>query len=125
MDIPFPTVPTRHPPPILAAAGQLRSKFFESLHPDMLLITSIFEFSSPCYTSALDWDILSGVPTAAIAYDLIPLLFPDKYLPQGHLRTERYLEKVAQLKHFDLPLAISDGTRRHPHRACGNRSGQD
>jgi glycosyltransferase involved in cell wall biosynthesis len=98
-------------PSIRAAAGQLRSKFFKSICPDMLLITSILEFDNT-YTNALDWDLLSGVPTAAIAYDLIPLVFPDKYLPKGELRTGWYLKKAAQLKHFDVLFAISERTRR-------------
>src|SRR5262245_12253604 len=46
-------------PDILTAAGQLRSKFFESLSPDILLITSVFEFGT-CYSTALDWDLLGG-----------------------------------------------------------------
>ena len=77
---------------IHAAAGQLRSNFFKSIRPDMLLITSLFEFGTS-FSTALDWDTLSGIPTAAIAYDLIPLLFPDKYLPPGHARTDWYLKK--------------------------------
>ena len=32
---------------IHAAAGQLRSNFFKSIRPDMLLITSLFEFEPP------------------------------------------------------------------------------
>jgi len=95
---------------IHAAAGQLRSNFFKSIRPDLMLFTSLFEFETG-FSTALDWKILSGVPTAAIAYDLIPLLFPDKYLPQGHLRTDWYIEKTEQLKHFDMLLAISEATR--------------
>src|SRR5262244_3600474 len=98
-------------PSILAAAAQLRAKFFESICPDLLLISSFFEFGTR-YSTALDWNHLSGIATAAIAYDIIPLLFPERYLPQGASRTGWYLEKLKQLKNFDLLLAISSVTRQ-------------
>ena len=98
-------------PCILAAAAQLRTKFFESLCPDLVLITSFFEFGTR-YSTALDWSHLSGIPSAVIAYDIIPLLFPERYLPEGIPRTGWYLEKLRQLKNFDLLLAISDVTRQ-------------
>jgi glycosyltransferase involved in cell wall biosynthesis len=53
-----------------------------------------------------------GVPTAAIVYDLIPLVFPDRYLPEGHFISSWYPEKAKQLDKFDLLLAISEVTRR-------------
>jgi len=96
---------------ISAAAAQLRAKFFESICPDLLLISSFFEFGTR-YSTALDWNHLSGIPTAVIAYDLIPFLFPEKYLLEGAPRTGWYLEKLKQLKNFDLLLAISDVTRQ-------------
>lgn len=98
-------------PSILAAAAQLRSKFFESICPDLLLISSFFEFGTR-YSTAIDWNLLSGVPTAVIAYDIIPLLFPERYLPEGASRTGWYLAKLEQLRNFDLLLAISDVTRQ-------------
>jgi glycosyltransferase involved in cell wall biosynthesis len=98
-------------PGIHAAAGQLRSSFFKSIRPDILLITSPLVYGAG-FSSELNWEILNGVRTAAIAYDLIPLLFPDKYLPKGHLTTDWYLAKTEELNHFDILLAISERTRR-------------
>src|SRR5215813_12151265 len=98
-------------PSILAAAAQLRAKFFESICPDLLLISSFFEFGTR-YSTALDWNHLSGIPTAVIAYDIIPLLFRERYLPEGAAKTGWYLEKLKQLRNFDLLLAISDVTRQ-------------
>jgi glycosyltransferase involved in cell wall biosynthesis len=98
-------------PTILAAAAQLRAKFFESICPDLLLIPSFFEFGTR-YSTALDWNHLPGIPTAVIAHDIIPLLFPERYLPEGASRTGWYLEKLKQLQNFDLLLANSDLTRQ-------------
>src|SRR5262249_27373324 len=98
-------------PSILAGAAQLRAKFFESICPDFVLIPSFFEFGTR-YSTALDWSHLSGVPTAVIAHDIIPLLFPEGYLREGDAKPSWYLEKLKQLKNFDLFLATSDVTRR-------------
>ena len=98
-------------PSIQAAAAQLRAKFFESICPDLLLIPSFFEFGTR-YSTALDWNHLSGIPTAVIAHDIIPLLFPERYLPEGAFKTSWYLEKLKQLQNFDLLLANSDVTRQ-------------
>jgi len=101
---------SNHLPGIEEAAGQLRAKFFESIRPDILLIGSFFESGTHC--TALEWDFLHNVPAAAIVYDLIPLVFPDEYLPEGHLFTSWYSEKAKHLNKFDLLLAISEVTRR-------------
>ena len=101
---------SNHLPDIEAAAGQLRAKFFESIRPDILLISSFFEYGTHC--TALEWDFLHNVQTAAIVYDLIPLVFPDEYLPEGHFITSWYPERAKHLNKFDLLLAISEVTRR-------------
>lgn len=93
------------------SAGQLRSQFFRSLRPDVLLVTSFFE-TGTCYTTALDWNLLRGIRTAVIAYDLIPLIFPERYLPEGHFVTEWYRRRLDDLRNFDLHLAISEATRQ-------------
>jgi glycosyltransferase involved in cell wall biosynthesis len=101
---------SNHLPSIEAAAGQLRAKFFESIRPDILLISSFFEYGT--HSTALEWNLLQNVPTAAIVYDLIPLVFPDEYLPEGHLITGWYPERAKLLNKFDLLLSISEITRR-------------
>lgn len=47
----------------------------------------------------------------AVVYDLIPLVFPDRYLVDPHLR-RRYLARLDLLRRADLLLAISEHTRR-------------
>lgn len=44
-------------------------------------------------------------------YDLIPLVFPDRYLPPGRER-EPYLARLEVVKQADLLLAISEHSRR-------------
>lgn len=95
---------------ISAAAGLLRSQFFASLDTDILLATSFFEVGS-CYSTALDHAALQGTRTAVIAYDIIPLIFPEKYLPEGEFISDWYPKKVEEFKRFDLFLAISEATR--------------
>jgi len=95
---------------ISSAAGLLRSRFFESLDADILLVTSFFEVGSR-YSTALDRVVLEGVPSAVIAYDIIPLLFPERYLPHGEFISDWYPKKVEEFKRFDLFLAISEATR--------------
>lgn len=58
-------------------------------------------------------------------YDLIPLVFPDRYLPPGRER-EPYLARLEIVKQADLLLAISEHSRRdlieylgiHPDRVA-------
>lgn len=86
----------------------LRERFIEALAPDVVLITSLFEF-----------DALSTIPNvadrsyfcAAILYDLIPLSDPDHYLGNSVL-LEWYEDRLRQLKHADALLSISEYVRR-------------
>lgn len=91
-------------------AGQLRSHFFASLRPDVMLVCSLFEYGT-CFSAELDWASLGDVPTAVIGYDAIPLLFPDRYLPAGAFVTGWYKSRLDDLRAFDLILSISDATR--------------
>lgn len=92
-------------------AGQLRSHFFASLRPDALLIPSFFE-TGTAYSMELDWSVLAGIATAAIAHDVIPLHFPDHYLPDGGFFSRWYPARLQKFARFDLVLANSESTRR-------------
>lgn len=92
-------------------AGQLRARFFEALNPDVLLISSLFE-TGLRWSTELDWQMLSQVRTAVIGYDLIPLLFAQRYLPEGHFVTDWYRARLGDLRNFDLVLSISEATKR-------------
>lgn len=92
-------------------AGQLRARFFASLSPDVLLICSLFEYGT-CFSTELDWSALGRIPSAVIGYDLIPLHFPQRYLPEGAVFTDWYHERIEDLQRFDLILSISESTKR-------------
>lgn len=98
-------------PSIRKLAGQVRSRFYASLQPDVLLISSLFE-TGTSHSTELDWTILGNVPTAVVGYDLIPLLFPDRYLPEGYFVTDWYRARLDDLLKFDLILSISEATKQ-------------
>jgi len=98
-------------PAVSAVAGMMRANFYASLGADVLLVTSFFEVGS-CYSTSLQHAALEGMPTAVIAYDIIPLLFPERYLPSDNFIDRWYRGKVEEFKKFDLFLAISEATRR-------------
>ena len=85
----------------------MRERFIEALSPDIVLVTSLFEFNA-----------LSTIPSAAdrsyfcaaIFYDLIPLTDPEHYLPNTVLK-EWYEDRLQQLKRADALLAISEYVR--------------
>ncbi|MEI2453964.1 glycosyltransferase family 1 protein [Lysobacter firmicutimachus] len=96
---------------LVAAAGTLRSQFFRSLDPDVVLVSSFFELGSN-FTTELDEAVLDGIKTAVIAYDLIPLLYPDRYLRPGEFVSSWYPAKIERFKKFDMFFAISKATKR-------------
>lgn len=77
--------------------------------PDACLVTSLFEgYVDDAVTSIGCFP--RRVPTAAVLYDLIPLVRPDEYLPTPVVRSW-YERKVESLKRADVLLAISRHTR--------------
>jgi glycosyltransferase involved in cell wall biosynthesis len=103
------------------SAGLLRSRFFQGLDPDALLVTSFFEgfYGGAGVSTALDAGSLGNVPKAVVAYDLIPLLFPENYLPANARSTHWYKAKLEEFRSFELYLAISDATRLDLIRQLG------
>jgi len=91
------------------AAAALRGRFFEALAPDVMLHTSHFETGTN-YTTGIKWND-GTVPSAVIAYDLIPLVFPERYLPPGHFISDIYPKKCLSFRDYDRFLAISEATR--------------
>jgi len=90
-------------------AEKLREHFIQNLQPDVVLVISLFEgYRQNATTSVGIFD--SGVKTAVILYDLIPLLNPDIYLPSIESR-QYYFRKIESLKKADLLLAISEYSR--------------
>ncbi len=92
------------------AAATLRGRFFEALAPDVVLQTTHFEAGTN-YATDLSWSRPSAIPSAVIAYDLIPLVFPERYMPAGSFVSQWYPRKCDSFRRFDLFLAISQATR--------------
>lgn len=84
--------------------------FLLEQQPDFIFITSLFEGladNAACSVHQLQ----QSVPVAVVLYDLIPLIYPDKYLSNPVVKNW-YLEKLEHLKKADLFLSISDSSRQ-------------
>ncbi|PTB99153.1 mannosyltransferase [Marinobacter sp. Z-F4-2] len=91
-------------------AESIREAFLESLKPDVVHVTSLFEgFDDDAVTSARQFD--AQTPLSAALYDLIPLLNREHYLKPDPAYAEYYLRKVEYLKRASCLLAISDFAR--------------
>ncbi|GGP25432.1 glycosyltransferase [Silvimonas amylolytica] len=87
------------------AAELIRESFLANLRPDWILIASTVEGLSDDVVVSIG-QMTSDVPTAAILYDLIPLIHKEIYLTNP-VSERWYLSKMDQLKKADLLLAIS------------------
>ena len=83
---------------------KLREEFIYNLKPDIVLITSLFEGVEDNSISSIG--VYRDIPTAVIFYDLIPYLYPEKFLAWSPMR-RWYMDKISSLKRADLLLAIS------------------
>lgn len=102
---------TESMPSLSACASLLKSRVVDAIEPDVLLACSAFEFGG-AFGSGFSPEAMPGVPRAVIAYDLIPLIFPEKYLPNASLYSAWYRRRTEEFAASDLFLAISDATRR-------------
>ncbi|MEP7300925.1 MAG: glycosyltransferase [Caldimonas sp.] len=93
------------------AAERIREAFLLDLRPDVVLMTSLFEgLGDDAVTSAGVW--AKSIPTAAILYDLIPLISPDISFRTSKIHQDWLAEKVASLRRCRLLLAISESSRQ-------------
>lgn len=92
------------------AAEAMLEAFLAILHPDVILVPSLFEgFDENAVTSV--HTLRNAIPTAVVLYDLIPLIHRQIYLADAKM--ERwYFGKLNHLKRADLLLSISESTRR-------------
>lgn len=92
------------------ACEVVRETFLESLNPDVILVSSLFEgYWANAVTSV--GAVSPKRTTAVVLYDLIPLLNKDVYLPSQELK-DYYYRKIEWLKNADALLAISDSSRQ-------------
>ncbi len=97
----------------LAASEQIRAQFLQSLTPDFVHVSSLFE--------GIDDDVVTGAPqdghalsSVATLYDLIPLIRREQYLDGPWTGTPIrawYLRQVEQLRRMASLLAISESSR--------------
>ncbi len=83
---------------------KLREEFIYNLNPDIVLLTSLFEGVEDNSVSSIG--VYRDIPTAVIFYDLIPYIYPEKFLAWEPMKNW-YMDKIASLKRADLLLAIS------------------
>lgn len=107
--------PTRYCNPNNLARQQIaqlmREAFINSLAPDLILITSLFEgYGDEGVVSIGKFD--QQTPTAVILYDLIPLISPDAHFIQNLYLQDYYHERLASLKKANLLLSISDSAKQ-------------
>lgn len=88
------------------ATEQIREVFLASLEPDWILVASLFEgLTDDVATSVSRY---ASLPTAIVLYDLIPLIYADRYLKENPVVEGWYMEKLGHLKRANLLLSISE-----------------
>ncbi|HUD31283.1 MAG TPA: glycosyltransferase [Novosphingobium sp.] len=92
------------------AAELVRESALASVSPDYVIVSSVFEGYGEDIVTSIG-SLSSAVPTAAVLYDLIPLIHRQVYLASPLI--ERWYEnKLAHLRNADLLLAISESSRQ-------------
>lgn len=87
----------------------LREAFIARLDADVVIATSVVD--SPGDNTVVSIGQLTPTYTAAILYDLIPLLYTSEYLTDP-VTLDWYYERLHQLRRADYWLAISESSRR-------------
>lgn len=89
----------------------IREAFLQSLNPDIVHITSLFEGFDDDAVHSIGLHP-RGYLTSLNFYDLIPLLQSNIYLDPNPLFKKLYFEKIEHLKRADIFLAISESSRQ-------------
>lgn len=93
-----------------AGSELIREAFIARLNPDVVLLSSLFEGLVDDAATSIG-RISARFPVAVVLYDLIPLLYPDRYLSNPAMNAW-YMQKIDYLKQADLLLSISDSSRK-------------
>jgi glycosyltransferase involved in cell wall biosynthesis len=91
------------------ASEAIRECFLASLNPDVIIITSMFEGAGDNVVSSIG-TFVHELPTAAILYDFIPLIYSKEYLADVRVNSW-YMNKLHQMMKADLLLSISESSR--------------
>jgi glycosyltransferase involved in cell wall biosynthesis len=100
------------------ASEGLREAALAGLNPDIVIVSSMSEGSGDQTITSVG-RFIKDIPTAAIFYDLIPLIYKSTYLQDARL-LQWFMEKVEHFSKCDLLLAISESSRREGIEYIGN-----
>jgi len=91
-------------------AELIREAFLQSLNPDIVLLTSLFEgYVDDAVTSI--GRLNQNIPVSMILYDLIPLINQNQYLKINPTFELFYQRKIGHLQRASLLLSISEYTK--------------
>jgi glycosyltransferase involved in cell wall biosynthesis len=92
------------------SAELVREAFIESLAPDVIYLTSLFEgYGDNAVTSIGRFD--KKTPVTVTIFDLIPLLNPAQYLEPNESYQTYYLKKIDFLRKSSCLFAISEASK--------------
>ena len=94
----------------IRSAELIREYFLAQLQPDIVLVTSMIEGYMCDAVTSVGY-FVPGRKTAALFYDLIPLLNQEEYMYVDSFR-DYYYQKLDHLRKSGLLLAISESTRQ-------------
>lgn len=92
------------------SAEFVREAFLSSLNPSIILIASLFEGLEDDAVTSIG-ALSKTIPTAAVLYDLIPLINQSHYLDNPTVASW-YNTKLSHLRCADLLLSISESSRQ-------------
>lgn len=92
------------------AAELVRESALASLMPDYVIVTSVFEGLGDDIVTSIG-QLSTTIPTAAVLYDLIPLIHREIYL-KNPLVLPWYEKNLSQMRNANLILAISESSRQ-------------
>ena len=96
----------------------VREAFLDSLQPDVILVTSLFEGLGDDAITSIG-TLNPSTPVAVILYDLIPLSNPDIHFQTNPVHKQYLARKVNSLKKASGLLAISEYSRQEAIRLLG------
>jgi glycosyltransferase involved in cell wall biosynthesis len=104
-------------PAIRNGSEILREAYFRNLEPDAVYVTSLFEgLNEGAITSVRRFD--NSTPSVVTLYDLIPLIYKDKYLADERTQSW-YARKLDDLRRAQVLLSISESARREAINLLG------
>ncbi|WP_413700396.1 glycosyltransferase [Psychromonas sp. KJ10-10] len=88
---------------------KIRTHFIDSLNPDFVFITSLFEGAGDNFVCSIESS--ANYKVGVIGYDLIPLFDESKYLGSGAIK-DWYYRKLTSLKNADYIFSISKSSKQ-------------